>query len=59
MKSNLLFALAAALAAASTAHAQPLPPPGGPGYGRESVNFGYADVLRVSTLSRHARSNSG
>lgn len=55
MKSNLLFALAAAIAAASTAHAQPLPPPGGPGYGRESVNFGYADVLRVDPVYETVR----
>jgi uncharacterized protein YcfJ len=55
MKSNLLFLLAAACAVASTALAQPLPPPGGPGYARESVNYGYADVLRVDPVYETVR----
>ena len=43
-----------ALVAVSSAHAQ-LPPPDGGVYGRESVNFGYADVLRVDPVYETVR----
>ena len=55
MKSSLSFVFVAALAAASTVHAQPLPPPDGPAWGRESVNYGYADVLRVDPVYETVR----
>jgi len=54
MKTCLSFALAAALAAAAPIHAQPLPSDG-PSYGRESINYGYADVLRVDPIYETVR----
>jgi uncharacterized protein YcfJ len=54
MKSSFKFSLAAALAAVGIAHAQVPPPPGGP-YARESVNYGYADVLRVDPVYETVR----
>lgn len=53
MKMILTLGLVAA-AAMSAAHAQ-LPPPGDAGYPRESVNFGYADVLRVDPVYETVR----
>lgn len=58
MKSSLSFAFAAALATVSTAHAQyapPPPPPDAPPYVRESVNYGYADVIRVDPIYETVR----
>ena len=43
-----------ALLAATVVHAQ-MPPPAGAGYGRESVNYGYADVLRVDAVYETVR----
>jgi len=53
MKATVTLSLAAALALAGTAHAQQPPPGGYPT--RESVNFGYADVLRADPVYETVR----
>lgn len=54
MKASVTLSLAAALALAGTAAAQ-LPPPMSSNPTRESVNFGYADVLRVDPVYETVR----
>lgn len=54
MKIRLTLGLGVTFAA-SVVHAQLPPPPTGAGYGRESVNYGYADVLRVDPIYETVR----
>jgi uncharacterized protein YcfJ len=54
MISRVSLSILAALALVGTVAAQPLPPPQAP-FARESVNYGYADVLRVDPVYETVR----